>query len=180
MRTTIPGLPCVLTAWLVCGAPLAAQQATTPALQPARIVGELAAGTVGFALGTHAGLFTGAGIAYVVRGRGGDISDSRGLMRMPWTMIVVGGGAGAGASAWLASRIDDQSSSLAWDIGAATAATVLAFKWADWPMRTGKPRRKMSRFRRMAPVWGSALAAAVAASVTRESRTPQRSTAMPY
>lgn len=157
-------------AFLVLAAPLIAQQVQTPALQPLRLAGELAAGTVGFALGSHAGLFTGAGIAYVVRGHGGDISDSPGLMRMAWTLIAVGGGVGAGTSAWLVSRIDNQASSLGWDIGAATAATVLAFKWADWPMRGDKPRRKMTRFRSMAPVWGSALAATIAASATRNRR----------
>lgn len=176
MRFTICGLRHLLAASFVCATPLGAQQGAgplrvpTPTLQPARIAGELATGTLGFALGSHAGLFTGAGVAYVVRGHGGDISDSPGLMRMAWMMIVVGGGAGAGTSAWIVSRIDHQTSSLGWDIGAATAATVLAFKWADWPMRPDKPRREMSRFRRMAPVWGSALAATIAASATRERR----------
>lgn len=159
-----------LAAFLVCATPLAAQRTATPALQGARVAGELAAGAVGFTLGSHAGLFAGAGIAYVVRGRGGDISDSPGLMRMAWTTIVIGGGAGAGTAAWLASRTNDQTSSLGWDIGAATAATVLTFAWADWPMRPDKPRRPMSRVRLLAPVWGSALAATIAATATRERR----------
>ncbi|MEK6612464.1 MAG: hypothetical protein AABZ29_06755 [Gemmatimonadota bacterium] len=182
MRNMIRGSRYLLAAFVVSVAPLGAQMpgpndlpgypSPLPALklQPMRIAGEAAAGIVGFALGSHAGLFTAAGIAYVARGHGGDISGSLGLMRMAWTMIVVGGGAGAGTSAWLVSRIDNQTSSLGWDIGAATVATVLAFKWADWPMRPGKPRRTMSRFRRMAPVWGSALAATIAASATRERR----------
>ena len=144
------------------------------------MAGEFASGTIGFALGSHAGLVAGAGIAFLVRGHGGDISDSPGLMRMAWTTIVLGSGAGTGMSVWLVSRINDQDSSLGWDIGAATAATVLTFAWADWPMRGDKPRRTMSRFRRLAPVWGSALAATIAASATRERRTTRGSTAVPY
>ena len=171
---------------LICAAPLGAQRLpvpslylcggcllppvpSTPALQPARIAGEAAAGVVGFTLGAETGLLAAAGIAYLVRGHGGDI-ESPGLKRMATAVLVAGGGAGAGTSAWLVSRIDRQSSSLGWDIGAATAATALAFAWADWPMDRSKPQRKMSRFRRMTPVWAGAVAATIAASSTRRRR----------
>lgn len=58
MRNMIRGSRQLLAALLICVAPRAAQQVQTPALQPARMAGEL--GSVGFALGSHAGLVAGA------------------------------------------------------------------------------------------------------------------------
>ncbi len=107
-----------------------------------------------------------AGIAHVVRGHGGDIATP-GLRRMAFAVIMLGGGAGAGTSAWLMSRPDHQTSSIGWDIGAATMATAIAFRVSGWPLERGEPTPRMSRFRRLAPVWMAPLAATIAASATR-------------
>jgi len=148
---------------------LAADAGTAVSLQPARIAGEMGAGMVGFALGAEVSFFTSAGIANLVRGHGGDITTP-GLRRLTTAIVIAGGGVGAGTSAWLVSRADRQSSSYWWDVGAATAATAVAFKWAGWPMTESSRRRPMSRLRRMAPVWMSAMAATWAASATRTRR----------
>lgn len=142
-------------------------QERTPPLQPLRIAGEYALSTVGLAAGGEAGLATAAGIAYLVRGHGGDI-HTPGLKRMAWATIVLGAGAGSGSSAWLVSRMDRQTSNIGWDIGAATAASIVSFPLAGWP-RTGQ-RKGMAAWRRNAPVWLVPLAATVAASATRARR----------
>ncbi len=177
-------LAVALVVWF--GAPLAAQSrqlpsltlcsgcllpptASTPALQPMRVAGELGASAVGFTLGAEGGLVVAAGVAHLVTGHGGEVTSPK-LVRALTPIMVAGGALGAGTSAWLASRINGQNSSWGWDVGATTVVTALAFRCAGWPMTSESRKRPMSRWRRMAPVWMSALTATIAASATRERR----------
>ena len=158
-----------LAAFVVCATPLAAQRAPTPALQPARVLGEAAVALPGFVLGAESGLVVAAGVAYLVRGHGGDVTEP-GLQKALTVILVGGGGLDAGTSAWLASRANGQTSRWGWDVGAATAVTAIAFRVAGWPMTPASRARKTGRWRRLAPVWMSAAAATVAATATRAQR----------
>jgi len=188
MPATLLHLRRSVAALVVCAAPLGSQvscialpsnpkgcllpppvAASTPVLQPLRIAGELGAGAVGFTLGAEGGLLAASGVAYLVRGHGGEITTP-GLKKLTSAILVAGGGLGAGTSAWLASRADGQSSRWGWDVGVSTVAAALAFKYAGWPLTPESRRRPMGRLRRMAPVWMSAVAATIAASATRERR----------
>ena len=161
----------VLAALVVSSIVAGAQQATAPALQPARIAGELAAGTAGFALGSHAGLFVAAGIGYLVQGNWSDINDPR-LVKRLTPLLWAGGGLGASTSAWLASRVDGQTSDWALNAAVTTAVTAVAFHYAGWPATkaTEDRRRHMGRWRKLAPVWMSAVTATAVATATREVR----------
>jgi len=153
----------------LCSGCVLPSETAKPALQPLRMAGALGASAVGFTLGAEGGLLVAAGVAHLARGHGGDITTP-GLKRLTTAILVAGGGLGAGTSAWVVSRADGQSSSWGWDVGASTLVAAFAFKYAGWPMTPESRRRPMSKWRRLAPVWMSAVAATVAASATRERR----------
>lgn len=160
-----------LAALVVSASVVAAQQVATPAMQGLRIAGELGASVVGFTLGAEGGLVAAAGVAYLVTGHGGNVNDPR-LQRRLTPLLWAGGGLGASTSAWLASRVDGQTSDWALNAAVTTAVTAVAFKYAGWPMTDATAARRcaMSRWRKLAPVWMSAVTATVVATATRESR----------
>lgn len=169
MATLHSHMRCAVAALVVCAGLAGAQRTTTPSLQPIRIVGELGASAVGFTLGAEGGLLVAAGVSYLVTGHSGEIT-SPGLRRALTPILIVGGGLGAGTSAWLVSRANGQTSNWGWDVGASTVVTALAFRYAGWPMTGESRKRPMSRWRRLAPVWMSAITATAIASATRERR----------
>ncbi|MEK7240224.1 MAG: hypothetical protein AAB224_06530 [Gemmatimonadota bacterium] len=148
-----------------------AEHATTPSVQPLRVAGELGAGTVGFAVGSHAGLVVGGGVAYLVQGHSGDVTSPR-LQRALTPLLWLGGGLGAGTGSWLVSRANGQSSDGGLNVAVSTVVTAVSFKYAGWPMTkvTAERRSSMGRWRRMAPVWMSAIGATAVATATRETR----------
>lgn len=153
----------------LCGGCLIPPEPATPPLQPARLAGQLGAGVVGFTLGAEGGLVAAAGVAYLVRGHGGDITTP-GLKAFATGVLMVGGGVGAATGSYLVSRANGQTSNFATNAAVSTAVTALAFKYAGWPMTPESRARPMSRWRRMAPVWMSALSATIVAAATRERR----------
>lgn len=161
----------VLAALVVSTMLAGAQQVATPALQGLRVAGELGAGAVGFTLGAEGGLVVAAGVAYLVTGHGGDINDPR-LVRRLTPLLWAGGGLGASTSAWLASRVNGQSSDWALNAAVTTAVSAVAFHYAGWPATkdTEERRRHMGHWRKLAPVWMSAVTATVVATATREVR----------
>lgn len=171
MTSLFPRLRRAFAALVVSSTVIGAQQAATPALQGLRVAGELGASAVGFTLGAEGGLVVAAGVAYLVTGHGGDINDPR-LVKRLTPLLWAGGGLGASTSAWLASRVDGQSSDWALNAAVTTAVAAVAFHYAGWPATkaTEERRRHMGRWRKLAPVWMSAVTATVVATATRESR----------
>ncbi|MBW7934749.1 MAG: hypothetical protein H3C62_14310, partial [Gemmatimonadaceae bacterium] len=110
-------------------------------MQPARVAGELAAGAVGFTLGSEGGLVVAAGVAYLVQGHS-DVTDPK-LMRALTPLLWAGGGLGAGTSTWLVSRANGQSSDWAANVVLSTAVSALSFRYAGWPMT--KEKREATR-----------------------------------
>jgi hypothetical protein len=171
MTTLNPVLRRALAALVVSAGVVGAQQVSIPPLQGLRVAGELGAGAVGFTLGAEGGLVVAAGVAYLVTGHGGNVNDPR-LRRRLTPLLWAGGGLGASTSAWLASRADGQTSDWALNAAVTTAVTAVAFHYAGWPatQATEERRSHMGRWRKLAPVWGSAVTATVVATATRELR----------
>jgi hypothetical protein len=160
-----------LAALVVSSTLVAAQQVPTPALQGLRVAGELGAGVAGFTLGAEGGLLVSAGVAYLATGHFGEINDPKMIRRLT-PLLWAGGGLGASTSAWLASRVNGQTSDWALNAAITTTVTAVAFHYAGWPMtkETAERRRSMGRLRLLAPVWMSAITATAIATGTREGR----------
>lgn len=171
MSTFLLRLRRALAALCVSASGVTAQQAPTPSLSPLRVAGEVGASVVGFTLGAEGSLALAAGVAYLVRGHGGDISDPR-AMKLATMAIIAGAGLGASSSAWVASRINGQSSDWASNAAITTVVVAAAFRYAGWPMtrETAARRKHMSRARLLSPVWMSAIASTAVASATRRRR----------
>jgi hypothetical protein len=171
MPTILLPMRRAIAALVVSSIAAGAQQVATPPLRGLRVAGELGAGTVGFTLGAEAGLVVAAGVAYLATGKGGDVNDPR-LQRRLTPFLWAGGGLGASTSAWLASRVDGQTSDWALNAAVTTVVTAVAFRYAGWPMtaETDARRRTMGRWRKLAPVWMSAVTATAIATATREMR----------
>lgn len=159
----------VLAALIVCAATGSAQLTTVPRINAARVAGELGAATLGTVLGAEGGLVAAAGVAYLIRGHGGDVDDPR-LMRALTPILWLGSGVGAGTGAWLASRTNGQSSNWGATAAASSVVSALAFQYAGWPMTPDSRARHRSdsKWRRLAPVWMTAIAATAVATATRE------------
>ncbi|MDQ8153579.1 MAG: hypothetical protein P3B98_02855 [Gemmatimonadota bacterium] len=171
MFAVITSLRRTVLALAVCGSAAAGQRTVTPRILPTRVAGELAAGAVAFTLGAEGGLVAAAGVAYLIRGHGGEVDDPQ-LVRALTPLLWAGGGLGAGTGAWLVSRTNGQASDWGANVAVSTVVSAVAFRYAGWPMTpaTKERQRHYSAWRRAAPVWLTALAAAAVATGTREKR----------
>lgn len=173
MTALITNLRRAVAALVVCGGLGAAQETTTPRIHAGRVAGELGAGAVGFTLGAEGALVAAAGVAYLLRGHGGEIDDPR-MIRALTPVLWVGGGLGAGTGAWLASRTNGQSSRWRVNVLTSTAVSALAFRYAGWPLTSESRERQRAygAWRRVAPVWMAAVTAAAVATATRQKKVP--------